>query len=92
MSVAANPKYGHRWWVAGTVNDSVVEFGFEHNVEAISDFDDIVFRTNLGLASRHGPLALRSRQRYVERARRAFRLLGGNVDAAGRIGGVSSGT
>ena len=86
VSLAANPKYGHRWCVSGTVNDSIVEFGFEDNVEASSDFDfdDIVFRTNLGLAKRQGPVALRDRERTMGKAQGLLKARGRPVDAAGR--------
>ncbi|HKP95000.1 MAG TPA: hypothetical protein VJ385_04510 [Fibrobacteria bacterium] len=54
----ASAAYGHRWSVAGRVNDSIVQFGFEDNVNPAGDthpsdmdFDDIVFGTTLSLAS-----------------------------------------
>lgn len=61
VSAAASAKYGHRWSVAGRVNDSIVEFGFEDNVEPASsdmDFDDIVFRTSLSLVNDEIPARL----------------------------------
>jgi hypothetical protein len=38
-------RFGHRWSVAGRVNDSILEFGFEDDTSPTSDmdFDDIVF-------------------------------------------------
>ncbi len=52
VSIPTNQKYGHRWSVAGRVNDSLVRFGFEDNVDPGSDFDydDIVFGTTLSLS------------------------------------------
>lgn len=39
-------RFGHRWSVAGRVNDSILEFGFEDDAGADSDmdFDDVVFQ------------------------------------------------
>lgn len=56
-SQAVGGKYGRRWSVAGRLNDSLVIFGFEDNVEASSDFDydDIVFLTTLSLANDEVP-------------------------------------
>lgn len=51
----ANPdpahRFGHVWSVAGVVNDSTMEFGFEDDASALSDmdFDDVVFQVE-GLA------------------------------------------
>jgi hypothetical protein len=61
VSTPTNPKYGHRWSVAGRVNDSIVEFGFEDNVEPSGsdyDYDDIVFRTTLSLLNDEVPAHL----------------------------------
>jgi len=58
VSTPTNPQYGHRWSVAGRANDSIVEFGFEDNVEPANsdyDFDDIVFRTTLSLVNDEVP-------------------------------------
>ena len=56
VSQAASAAYGHRWSVAGRVNDSLVIFGFEDNTKTTGtgmlsdmDFDDIVFGTTLSL-------------------------------------------
>ncbi|MDB5104398.1 MAG: VWFA-related protein [Fibrobacteres bacterium] len=58
VSEASSVKYGHRWSVAGRVNDSLVQFGFEDNVQPAGasgasdmDFDDIIFGTTLSLAN-----------------------------------------
>jgi hypothetical protein len=39
-------RFGHRWSVAGRVNDSILEFGFEDDTSPTSDmdFDDILFQ------------------------------------------------
>lgn len=39
-------RFGHRWSVAGRVNDSIIEFGFEDDTSPDSDmdFDDVVFQ------------------------------------------------
>ncbi len=61
VSTPTNPEYGHRWSVAGRANDSIVEFGFEDNVEPSNsdyDFDDIVFRTTLSLLNEEVPAHL----------------------------------
>ncbi|MEO6094631.1 MAG: hypothetical protein ABIW76_02780 [Fibrobacteria bacterium] len=61
VSEASSVQFGHRWSVAGRVNDSIVEFGFEDNVEPASsdmDFDDIVFRTSLSLVNDEVPARL----------------------------------
>jgi hypothetical protein len=53
-------KYGHRWSVAGRVNDSLVQFGFEDDVSAGSDmdYDDIIFGTTLSLSLEEVPASL----------------------------------
>jgi hypothetical protein len=60
VSAPSGGKYGHRWSVAGRMNDSLVIFGFEDNVETSSDFDydDIVFLTTLSLANDEVPAHL----------------------------------
>lgn len=60
VSAPSGGKYGHRWSVAGRMNDSLVIFGFEDNVETSSDFDydDIVFLTTLSLANDEVPASL----------------------------------
>ncbi len=60
VTVPASAKWGHRWSVAGRLNDSLVIFGFEDNVETSSDFDydDIVFLTTLSLANDEVPAHL----------------------------------
>lgn len=62
VSEAASAKYGHRWSVAGRVNDSLVQFGFEDNVQppgsnggSDMDFDDIIFGTTLSLVNDEVP-------------------------------------
>lgn len=47
----ANRLYGYRWSIAGRVNDSAVEFGFEDNRDTASDldFNDIIFQASLSL-------------------------------------------
>jgi hypothetical protein len=66
VTVPASAKWGHRWSVAGRLNDSTVIFGFEDNVEANSDFDydDIVFLTSLSLANDEVPAHLQ----FVDKA------------------------
>jgi hypothetical protein len=60
VTAPSTVKYGHRWSVAGRVNDSLVQFGFEDNVESNSDmdFDDIIFGTTLSLANAEVPARL----------------------------------
>ncbi|MDQ2999709.1 MAG: hypothetical protein M3Y08_00400 [Fibrobacterota bacterium] len=60
VTAPSSAKYGHRWSVAGRVNDSLVQFGFEDNVENGSDmdFDDIIFGTTLSLANAEVPARL----------------------------------
>ncbi len=62
VSEPASPAYGHRWSVAGRVNDSLVQFGFEDNVNppgtpnaSDMDFDDIIFGTTLSLVNNEVP-------------------------------------
>lgn len=53
VSAPSSAKYGHRWSVAGRVNDTLVQFGFEDNVNPANsdyDYDDIIFGTTLSLA------------------------------------------
>ncbi|MEO7426878.1 MAG: hypothetical protein ABI036_16950 [Fibrobacteria bacterium] len=65
VAEAVSAKYGHRWSVAGRVNDSLVQFGFEDNVNAVGtqdasdmDFDDIIFGTTLSLGNNEVPARL----------------------------------
>ena len=65
VSVPASAQYGHRWSVAGRQNDSIVQFGFEDNVQPSGtngasdmDFDDIIFGTSLSLVNDEVPARL----------------------------------